>query len=86
MSSLGVQHSFARLQWQCRRGMLELDLLLQGFLDNGYQDLSEQGRIAFVTLLESPDQLLLDYLMGHTVPFDADMADVTARIRDCVIL
>ena len=31
----------ARLRWKCRRGMLELDLLLRDFLDSGYQDLDD---------------------------------------------
>ncbi len=78
-----VDRDFARLQWQCRRGMLELDLLLQQFLEQDYHNLDAQQRQTFSVLLESPDQLLLEYLMGHTVPFDAKMADVTKRIRNC---
>ncbi len=71
-----------RLAWQCRRGMLELDLMLQGFVDRCYGDLSERQRQTFEELLKTPDQLLLDYLMGRTVPFDKDIADVARRIRD----
>ena len=71
----------ARLLWQCRRGMLELDAMLQSFMDRRYDDLSPAGRQAFEMLLRAPDQLLLDYLMGHTVPVDPEVADVARQIR-----
>ncbi len=54
----------SRLHWKCRRGMLELDLLLQGFLDNGYESLDAAGREAFERLLELPDQALFERLLG----------------------
>jgi len=43
-----------RLRWHCRRGMLELDLLLEGFLDEGYTDLDDDGRRLFARLLDFP--------------------------------
>lgn len=72
---------FSRLSWQCRRGLLELDLLLQGFMDHCYTELSHTDKRAFETLLKSPDQLLLDYLLGGTIPFDKDVANVVKQIR-----
>lgn len=71
-----------RLLWQCRRGMRELDLLLQDFLERRYAALDETGRGAFVGLLECPDALLFDYLMGGLAPSDPVLADVVRRIRD----
>lgn len=70
-----------RLHWRCRRGMLELDLLLQGFLDSGYDRLDERRRAGFVELLEYPDQMLLEYLLGRMEPVDPVIADVVAEIR-----
>lgn len=70
-----------RLHWQCRRGMRELDILLQGFLERGYSDLDAAGRTAFAALLDCPDALLYDYLLGGTHPSDRAIADVVARIR-----
>ena len=74
----------SRLYWQCRRGMLELDELLQGFFRQSYETLSPQQRSSFESLLKSPDDLLLEYLMGRTVPVDAGIADVVAMIRQSV--
>ena len=61
--------------------MLELDLLLEGFLANGYDDLPEGQKALFVRLLDTEDQLLLDWLMGYVVPADAETRQLVARIR-----
>lgn len=71
-----------RLYWQCRRGMLELDLLLLGYMDKCYKSASLEHKQAFNTLLSSPDQLLLEYLMGHTIPIDKDVAHVAQQVRE----
>ena len=47
----GAEKEIERLRWQCRRGMLELDLLLNRFLESAYADLSVQQRTDFVRLL-----------------------------------
>lgn len=70
-----------RLYWRCRRGMRELDLLLQGFLDGGYDGLDAEGRRAFVELLDCPDALLYDYLLGSARPSDPALAAIVRRIR-----
>lgn len=71
----------ARLAWQCRRGMLELDLLLQAFLDDQYDSLGEEERRAFELLLSYPDQLLLEYALGRMRPADPALAHVVTRLR-----
>jgi len=71
----------ARLAWQCRRGMLELDLMLQRFVDKRYQGLPLKTKKAFHQLLNCQDQILLDYLMGQEVPTDKDVADVAKQVR-----
>ncbi len=70
-----------RLRWQCRRGMLELDLLLEGFLDQGYDALSDEQKTLFVRVLNTEDQLLLDWLMGYVVPSDAKIRQMVERMR-----
>jgi antitoxin CptB len=70
-----------RLRWRCRRGMLELDLLLQGFLDNGYDGLTTAERTRFVRLLELHDQQLLDYLMEQETPTEREDVELIAKIR-----
>jgi len=71
-----------RLRWQCRRGMLELDLMLESFVEKCYADLPLKTKRAFHQLLKCQDQFLLDYLMGQDVPNDKDVADVAKQVRD----
>lgn len=71
-----------RLKWQCRRGMLELDLMLESFVEKRYADLPIKTKKAFHQLLKCQDQILLDYLMGQDVPTDKDVADVAKQVRD----
>lgn len=82
MNKIGAQNTeLARIRWQCRRGMLELDLFLQSFMDKAYMQLTPKQKQAFSDLLETPDQMLLDYLMGRVIPYDKDIADVTKQVR-----
>ncbi len=73
-----------RLQWQCRRGMLELDLLLNHFLQHGYAELDSDARQAFERLLGMQDQILQDWLIGQAVPADAELTALIARIRAAI--
>jgi antitoxin CptB len=70
-----------RLRWQCRRGMLELDVLLDRFLEVGYGLLSDGERAAFSRLLECEDQLIHDWIMGKSEPAEGDLEQVVARLR-----
>ena len=45
-----------RLIWACRRGMLELDILLSRFVEEHYDLLSEDEKLRFDVLLECEDQ------------------------------
>ncbi|MEN8177817.1 MAG: succinate dehydrogenase assembly factor 2 [Pseudomonadota bacterium] len=78
-----VDSKFNRLRWQCRRGMLELDLLLLDFLESRYPQLDEASQQAFVALLEYPDQSLQRWLIGTDTSADVDMAvrDIVKIIR-----
>jgi antitoxin CptB len=70
-----------RLRWSCRRGMLELDLLLDAFLRHGFLKLDARGREAFERLLDYPDTTLLQLLMGQMQSSDRDVAHVVEHIR-----
>lgn len=58
-----------RLQWRCRRGLLELDVLLGRFLANHYENLAPSEQEVFSALLERSDQDLIDWLLlGKPAP------------------
>ncbi|ETI58274.1 FAD assembly factor SdhE [Marinomonas profundimaris] len=67
---------FKRLKWQCRRGMLELDVLLEPFLDEVYLTLEEEDKLRFLKLLECEDQELFPWFMQKEVPEDQDLARI----------
>jgi antitoxin CptB len=70
----------SRLYWRCRRGMLELDLLLEGFLERGYGELRPHQREHFEKLIELPDAQLFDLLLGAEQSDNRDVADVIEKI------
>jgi len=57
-----------RIRWRCRRGLLELDLVLEAFLARGYGRLDAAQRGLFDELLERPDNELLDLALGRREP------------------
>jgi len=73
-----------RLQWKCRRGTREMDILLARFLERGYDALDGAQRNAFERLLERPDQELLAWLSGTSAPPQDDLAALVERIRERV--
>jgi antitoxin CptB len=54
-----------RLRWQCRRGLLELDLTLARFLDRHADSLDGEGLLAMRELLDLGDNDLWDLVSGR---------------------
>lgn len=71
----------ARLSWHCRRGMLELDLILSRFLEKGLDLLNTEQIKQFNALLDYTDPELFAWLMGHTEPADKDIAEIVTFVR-----
>ncbi len=71
----------SRLRWRCRRGILELELLLGGFLDRRLGALTEAECAVLEHLLKYPDQQLMAYLYGQSVPTDEETRQLVAKIR-----
>ena len=70
-----------RFRWRCRRGLLELDLILQSFLERHFERLDAAERGIFAELLELPDNDLLDCAMGRREPEDARYLGVVKLLR-----
>lgn len=71
----------AKLRWRCRRGMRELDAVLQKFLDAEAARLTDTEISCFEQILELPDPTLHAYLLGRSAPDDASTAALIDRIR-----
>ena len=69
-----------RLLWRCRRGMKELDVLLERFARSHLPAADEEARAIFERFLELPDPVLADYLLGDVLPADTQFARLTRAI------
>jgi antitoxin CptB len=60
-----------RLLWRCRRGLLELDIVLGRFVRDRYPTMDEAQRAVFDELLDLPDTELWDLITGKKEPLQA---------------
>jgi antitoxin CptB len=72
---------YKKLQWRCRRGIKELDLLLQPFVSDHYLVLSESEKMLFEELLDYPDPFLYELLMGHCQSDNMEANYLAQKIR-----
>jgi antitoxin CptB len=73
--------SMGRLRWRCRRGMKELDVLLERYVCLRLPSASTEEHRALIELLELPDPVLADYLLGHATATDPVRAALVSAIR-----
>ncbi len=75
-----MTEELARLRWQCRRGMRELDQLLGSYLESRYPQASDAEKAVFERILRLPDPELAGYFLGRQVPGDTAIARGIERI------
>lgn len=73
--------SISKLKWQCRRGTLELDILLTRYLDSSYLQADDIERQHFMKLLDLQDPELISYLMGNRMPEPEWLLTIVNKIR-----
>ena len=66
-----------RLKWQCRRGLLELDLVFERFLPC----VEEKDLTALKEILDYPDNDLWDIVVGRSDRFAPHLNDIVMRLR-----
>lgn len=71
----------AKIKWQCRRGMLELDLILQPFINHHLDNLTLSQLDAFELLLAEPDPVLYSWLMGASYPSDKELEAIVELVK-----
>jgi len=71
----------AKLAWHCRRGMLELDLLLARFMENYFDHLTDDQFELFETLLGHSDPELYGWLTAFEQPANKEIASFVNLIR-----
>ena len=72
----------SRLRWLCRRGMKELDLLLNKYIEHSYTDSPAADQQAFEAILQMQDPELYDLILGRNESGDTDVDRVIKILRD----
>jgi len=76
-----VEDNFEQVKWRCRRGMLELDLMLNKFLNETYRTLNIESKLLFQKMLNATDPELYSWLLGTELPLDQSIQDLILIIR-----
>lgn len=71
-----------RMRWASRRGMLELDLVLEPFVTARYGALDECDRQRFQRLMTCEDQDLFAWFLRREQPADEELAAIVRAILE----
>lgn len=74
------QPSLDAVLWMCRRGMLELDLVLNSFATDRYEKLENSHKQQFISLLKYDDPVLFDILIKKTRTPETEVRDIVEMI------
>jgi antitoxin CptB len=75
-----TQSAPAALRWRCRRGMKELDILLERYLQHRYPVAPPAERQAFQTLVDLQDPDLLRLVLDNGLATDPETKHVLAHL------
>ena len=70
-----------KIRWHCRRGLLELDLILEKFNERHLLGLDPEQLDRYRELLEFQDNDLLDLVMARAASPDRRYEDILRRLR-----
>ncbi|MEE4244834.1 MAG: succinate dehydrogenase assembly factor 2 [Kangiellaceae bacterium] len=72
---------YKQVVWKCRRGMVELDVVLRPFVKDHFSGLELPDQQRFIRLLEQPDPDLFNWLMSNGEPDDAELKSIVLIIQ-----
>lgn len=72
-----------RVRWQCRRGLMELEIVLERFLRQHYPSLTDEDRDAFHQLLRYADADLWPLVAGEAEEPVAIKRRIIDLLRRC---
>jgi len=74
--------NLAKLEWQCRRGTQELDLLLLGYLESQFMRADKEEQSCFIELLALEDDELINLLFNGAVMTSKAKQALLGKIRN----
>ena len=78
---MGGSERVRKLKWLCRRGMKELDILLERFVDHHQESLARGLWPDFEALLQTEDDVLWDWFQDSSSPGAARYQELLEQIR-----
>ncbi len=78
---MSASNTVNQLTWRSRRGMLELELLLQPFVRRELPTLTPEERKLYARLLEHDDWDIFEGLQGREAPADEALLAILERVR-----
>jgi antitoxin CptB len=81
MNASTAKAGLGRLRWMCRRGMKELDVLLERWLEQHGTAATDEELVRFEALLQWQDPELVRYLIAGEIHSDPDQAALLQSIR-----
>jgi antitoxin CptB len=69
-----------RLKWLCRRGMKELDVLLERFIEGNLDSLAQGSWPEFESLLQTEDDALWDWFQDTSGPGAAPYREILEQV------
>ena len=72
---------YDRLRWRCRRGLLELDLVLERFLERHAAGMTDEELAALARLLDFPDTELWEVVNGRSERYDPRLGGIVLKLR-----
>lgn len=72
-----------RARWRCRRGLLELDIVLLSFMDKHYSQLNAVELQQFEELLSMSDNELWDLIAGKKKNMNDKIQHVLRLLQFC---
>ncbi|MFC1578816.1 succinate dehydrogenase assembly factor 2 [Pseudomonadota bacterium] len=82
MNGMVTDKEINRMRWAARRGMLELDLVLEPFVLARYAALDAADRQRFQQLMVCEDQDLYAWFLGRQQPQDQELAAIVSQVLD----
>ena len=80
LTGMITEEEINRMRWASRRGMLELDLVLEPFVSARYAQLDKRDREAFHRLLQCEDQELFAWFLRREQPRNEELAGIVGQI------
>lgn len=71
-----------RVRWLCRRGMKELDLVINRYFESDYDSLTEQEKNEFKDFLNLEDPEIFSWIMGRSSPEKQSHANIVGKLRN----